>query len=178
MSICKCCGQTIKVKKVKAEAIADPAPHPTKEGFWIYPNGQHASFFISGKELLKDKERRRKRAIAYDTQGRTERLQASPNYVNWYERYKEMLPRSMALDAIIKSEAPLPPECPENYSYGEFYASSAWREYQKEQAEHLEAVHQVKQDLIAIQRVVFGDSRAPEALEKQHDDFLLGGSNV
>jgi hypothetical protein len=117
-------------------------------------------------------------SVAMGAGVRNERLQALPNYINWYERYKEMLPRSMALEAIIKTDAPLPPDCPDNYSYGEFHASATWREYKKEQSEHFDTVHQAEQDLIALKRVVFGDSRAPEALEKQHDDFLLGGSNV
>ena len=109
MAICKCCGQTIKVKKAKVEAIADPVPHPTKEGFWLYPDGRYARFFISGKEMSKDKERRRKRAIAYDTQGRTERLQALAGWKDWFTLYQAYLPESVKLDAITKSPKP---ECP------------------------------------------------------------------
>jgi hypothetical protein len=45
------------------------------------------------------------------------------------------------------------------------------REYKQANGEHFDTVHQAEQDLIALKRVVFGDSRAPEAPEKQHDDF-------
>lgn len=170
MAICKCCGQTIKVKKAKVEAIADPAPHPTKEGFWIYPNGRYASFFISGKEMSKDKERRRKRAIAYDTQGRTERLRGLNGWKDWYTLYQEYLPESVRLYAITKSPKPECPNCPENYSYGEFRASAVYREYQKELEDHRARVSEAKDRMVAIQRIVFGDSRKPEAPEKTHDD--------